>query len=147
MKSLVGSLLAVVTIVAIVQGEISGRRRKAPIMDNHKSELLETLGTVSKFAGTLAGKVVVRSREISDCVKNMMTAKLEPSTKATESIKSQAKLKKKTDRPESSRSPQSRSRPEAGLGENAAAEAKKPKRPVIKSRKSGVKSSRTTARN
>ena len=66
-------------------------------MDNPKSELLGTVETVSKFAGTLAGKVVVRSREISDCVKNMMTAKLEPkpkpSTKATESIKSQAKKK------------------------------------------------------
>ena len=66
-------------------------------MDNHKPELLETVETVSKFAGTLAGKVVVRSKEISDCVKNMMTAKLEPkpepSTKATESIKSQAKKK------------------------------------------------------
>ena len=137
-------------------------------MDNHKSELLETVETVSKFAGTLAGKVVVRSKEISDCVKNMMTAKLEPkpepSTKATESIKSQAKkkiaeiekkettskqtkLKKKTDRPESSRSPQSRSRPEAGSGENAAVETQKPKRPVTKTKKSSVKSSRSTAKN
>jgi len=64
-------------------------------MNNHKSELLETVETVSEFAGTLAGKVVGRSREISDCVKNMMAAKLEPkpepSTKATESIKSQTK--------------------------------------------------------
>ena len=66
-------------------------------MDNHKTELLETVETASKFAGTLAGKVMVRSREISDCVKNMMTAKLEPKpelpTKVTESIKSQAKKK------------------------------------------------------
>ena len=55
-------------------------------MDNHKSELLETVETVSKFAGTLAGKVVVRSREISDCAKNMMTAKPRPNiiTKPTE---------------------------------------------------------------
>ena len=63
-------------------------------MDNHKSELLETVETVSKFAGILAGKVVVRGRKICDCVKNMKAAKLEPkpepSTKATESIKSQA---------------------------------------------------------
>ena len=63
-------------------------------MDNHKSELLGTVKSVSEFAGTLAGKVVVRSREISDCVKNMMTAKPEPKpeppTKVTESIKSQA---------------------------------------------------------
>lgn len=137
-------------------------------MDNHKSELLETLETVSKFAGILAGKVVVRSKEISDCVKNMMTAKLEPkpepSTKATESIKNQAKkkiaeiekrkttskqarLKKKIDMTESSRSPQSRSRPKAGLGENAVVEAQKPKRPVTKTKKSSVKSSRSTAKN
>ena len=137
-------------------------------MDNYKSEFLETVETVSKFAGTLAGKVVVRSKEISDCVKNMMTAKLEPkpepSTKATESIKSQAKkklaeiekkettskqakLKKKTDRPESSRSPQSRSMPKASLGKSAAVEAQKPKRPVTKTKKSSVKSSRSTAKN
>ncbi|MBA7610345.1 hypothetical protein ES703_17553 [subsurface metagenome] len=118
-------------------------------MDNYKSELLETLETVSKFAGTLAGKVVVRSKEISDCVKNMMTAKLEPkpeaSTKATESIKNQAK--KKIDMTESSRSPQSCSRPKAGLGENAVVEAQKPKRPVTKTKKSSVKSSRSTAKN
>lgn len=66
-------------------------------MDKHKSELLGTVETVSKFAGTLAGKVVVRSREISDCVKNMMAAKPEPKpespAKPTESIKSQAKKK------------------------------------------------------
>jgi len=60
-------------------------------MNNHKSELLETVETVSEFAGTLAGKIVICSREISDCVKNMMIAKPEPPTKATESIKNQAK--------------------------------------------------------
>ena len=66
-------------------------------MGNHKSGFLETVETVSKFAGTLAGKVVTCSREISDCVKNIMAAKVEPkpesSTKTTESIKSQAKKK------------------------------------------------------
>jgi len=137
-------------------------------MDNPKSELLETVEIVSEFAGTLAGKVVVRSREISDCVKNMMTAKLEskpvPSTKATESVNShakkkitdiekkettskQAKLKKQTDRPVSSRSPQSSSRPKADLGENAVVEAQKPKRPVTKTKKSSVKSNKSTAKN
>ena len=68
-----------------------------PIMDNHKSELLETVDTVSKFAGSLAGKVVVYSRGITDHLKDMMAAKLEPkpepSTKATKSTKSPAKAK------------------------------------------------------
>jgi hypothetical protein len=63
------------------------------MMDNHKSELLETVETVSKHAGTLAGRVVVRSKKIADCLKNLATAKPEPSTKATESMKSQAKKK------------------------------------------------------
>ena len=51
------------------------------MMDNHKSEFLETVETVSKFAGTLAGKLVVCSKEICDCAKNMMAAKLEPKPK------------------------------------------------------------------
>jgi hypothetical protein len=66
-------------------------------MDNHKSELLETLGIIFKFAGTLAGEVVVCSKEVSDCVKNIMAEKpenkSEPSTKTTESIKNQTKKK------------------------------------------------------
>jgi len=83
-------------------------------MANRKLELLVTVETVSKFAGILAGKAVVRSREIGDCVKNMMTAKLEPqpkpSTRATESIKSHArnkpankqdKLEEKSEKPKS----------------------------------------------
>ena len=68
-----------------------------PITDNHKSEFLETVETLSEFAGILAGKAVACSREISDCVKNMMDAKLElkpeSSAKTAESIKSQAKKK------------------------------------------------------
>ena len=134
-------------------------------MDNHKSELLETVETVSKFAGTLAGRVVVRSKEIADCVKNLATTELDPKpASSTETIKSQAKkriaemekekatakqakLKKKTDRPESSRSPQSSSTPKAGLGEKAVVEAQKPKRPVTKTKKSSVKSSISTAKN
>ena len=134
-------------------------------MDNHKSELLETVETVSKFAGTLAGRIVVRSKEIADCVKDLATTKLEPKPASpAETIKSQAKkkiaeiekketpskqakLNKKTDRPERFRSPQSRSRPKAGLGENAVVEAQKPKRPVTKTKKSSVKSNRSTAKN
>jgi len=37
-------------------------------MDNHKSELLETVETVSKFAGTLAGKVATRIKDEHNCM-------------------------------------------------------------------------------
>ena len=135
-------------------------------MDNQKSELLETVETVSEFAGTLAGRVVVRSREIVDCIKNLATATLEPKPEpSTESTKSQAKknhaevekkkmatskqarLKKKMDTPESSGTRRGRSRPKAGSGENAAVEGQKPEQPVTKSKKSSVKSSRSAAKN
>ena len=99
-------------------------------MDNYKSELLGTVETVSKFAGTLTGKVVVHSREISDCVKNMMAAKLEPkpkpSTKATESIKSQAKKK---------------------LAELEKEKPEKPKPAVTRAKKTSVKPKSKIARN
>lgn len=66
-------------------------------MDNHKSELLETVELVSKFAGTLAGKAVVYSKDICDCAKNIMAAKPEakqkPPTVVTESIKGHAEKK------------------------------------------------------
>ena len=102
-------------------------------MDNYKSELLGTVETVSKFAGTLAGKVVVRSREISNCVKNMMTAKPEPkpkpSIKATESIKSQAKKKLAESEKEKPATKQGK------LGEKP----QKPKPAVTRAKKTSVK--------
>ena len=137
-------------------------------MDNHKSELLGTVETVSKFAGTLAGKVVVRSKEITDCVKNMMIAKLEPkpepSTKATESIKSQAKkrlaemekekpavkqskLKEKTEKSKHSNASQSCLKPKAGKKTSIAAKSQKRQPPVTKKKKSNVKPSGPSAKN
>ena len=137
-------------------------------MDNHKSELLETVETISKFAGTLAGKIVGRSREISDCVKNMMAAKLEPkpepSTKASESIKSQAKkkiaemekekvttkqgkLKADTEKSKPSSSSQSCPKPKAGEKRSIAAKSQKHPPAVTKTKKSNVKPDGPTAKN
>jgi len=137
-------------------------------MNNHKSELLETVETVSKFAGTLAGKVVVRSREISDFVKNIMKAKLEPkpvqSTKATESIKSQAKkkivemekkrttsnqakLKEDTEKSEPFSGSQSCPKPKAGKKTSIAAKSQKCHPTVTKKKKPNVKPGGPTAKN
>jgi len=43
-------------------------------MDNHKSELLETLETVSEFAGTLAGKAATIGGEIADLASGSVSA-------------------------------------------------------------------------
>ena len=138
-------------------------------MDNHKSELLETVEAVSKFAGILAGRVVVRSKKIADCVKNLATAKLEPkpepSTKVTESIKSQAKkrivemekkkatskqakLKGKTEKSKPSSGSQSCLKHKAGEKKTSiVAKSQKRQPPVTKKKKSNVKLSGPTAKN
>ena len=120
-------------------------------MDNHKSELLETVETVSKLAGTLAGRVVVRSKKIYDCVKDLTTAKPEPSTKVTESIKSQAKkriavmekkkatskqtkLKEKTEKSKPLNGSQSCLKPKADEETSIAAESQKRQALVIKTK-------------
>ena len=66
-------------------------------MDNHKSELLESMEILSHYVGTLAGKVVICSKEVGDYVKNMIVAnpgtEPESSTQRTESVKSRSKKK------------------------------------------------------
>jgi len=137
-------------------------------MDNHKSKLLETVEAVSKFAGTFAGRVVVRSKEIADCVKNLATAKLEPkpepSTKVTESTKSQAKkkiaemekkkatskqakLKEKTEKSKPPSGSQSCTKTKAGEKTNIIAISQKHQPPVTKKKKSNVKLTGPTAKN
>ena len=134
------------------------------MINNHKSELLETVETVSKLAGTLAGRVVVRSKKIADCVKDLATAKPEPSTKVTESIKSQAKkriaemekkkatskqakLKGKTKKSKPSSDSQSCLKPKAGEKTSIVAKSQKRQPPVTKKKKSNVKPSGPTAKS
>jgi len=139
-----------------------------PIMDNHKSELLETVDTVSKFAGSLAGKVVVYSRGITDCLKDMMAAKPEPKpeppTKATESTKSAAKeklaeieeekpaakqpeLKEDTGKPKLSSDSQGCPRPKADKKTSITAKSQKRQPAVTRKTKSNVTPSGPTAKN
>lgn len=134
------------------------------MMNNHKSELLETVETVSKLAGTLAGKVVVRGKKIADFVKDLATAKPEPSTKITESIKSQAKkriaetekkkaaskqakLKKKIERLKPLNGSQSCSNPKAGEKTSIAAKSQKRQPLLSRKKRSNVKPSGPTAKN
>jgi hypothetical protein len=104
---------------------------------------------MSKLAGTLAGRVAVHSKQIADCVKNLATAKPEPSTKVTESIKSQARkriaetekkkatskqarLREKTDKSKPLNGPQRCSKPKAGERTSIAAKSQKHQPLVIK---------------
>jgi hypothetical protein len=66
--------------------------KKGRMMGNRKSELSETVEAVSKYVGTLAGKVVVSSKEFVDCIKNLATTKPEPKKELSRaSVESQAK--------------------------------------------------------
>ena len=132
---------------------------------NHKSELLEGVEAVCEFVGTLAGKVVVRSKEIADCVKNLATTKLEPKpASSTGSIKSpakkklaemekekptakQSKLKEKTEKSKHSTASQSRPKPKAGVKTNFTVKTQKRQPPVTKTKKTNAESNVTTARN
>ena len=133
-------------------------------MDNHKSELLETVDTVSKFAGSLVGKVVVYSREITDHLKDMMAAKPEPSTKATKSTNSPAKeelaeieeekpaakqpeLKEDTEKPKPSSDSQGCPRPKANKKTSITAKSQKHQPAVTRKRKSNVTPSGPTAKS
>ena len=133
-------------------------------MDNHKSELLETVDTVSKFAGSLVGKVVVYSREITDHLKDMMAAKPEPSTKATKSTNSPAKeelaeieeekpaaklpeLKEDTEKPKPSSDSQGCPRPKANKKTSITAKSQKHQPAVTRKTKSNVTPSGPTAKS
>ena len=142
-------------------------KKKGKIMDNHKSALLETIEHMSKFAGSLTGRVVVCSKEFADCVKNIATAKLEPKpepySKTAEATKSQAKkeiaesekkkatseqekMKKKTEKSKPSGGSQSYPKTKAGEKTKIIAISKKRRTTVTKKKKSNTKTSGPTAK-
>jgi len=137
-------------------------------MKNDTSEYTGVVKTVSRFAGGLVGTLVVAGKEIAHYVNNTMTAKLEsksvPSTKVTESIKSeakkriaeiekeeatsnQAKLKEETEKSGPSSDSQNCLNPKVSEETNVAAKSQKRQHPVTKKKTSTVKSGRPTAKS
>jgi hypothetical protein len=135
-------------------------------MDSHKSKLLETMEHVSKFAGSLTGKVVVCSKEIADYAVNLAIGKPvpKPSSKAAEATKSQAtkeiaepeekkatseqeQLKKKTDKSKPSVGSQSCPKTKAGEKPEIIAISKKRRPTVTKKKKSSTRTSGPAAKN
>ena len=136
-------------------------------MKNDTSEYTGVVKSVSRFAGSLVGTLMVAGKEVADCVKNTMTAKLKskpvPSTKVTESIKSQAKkriaeiekekatskqakLKEKSEKSEPSSDSQSCLNPEVSEETSVAAKSQKRRPSTTRKKTSNVEHGESTAK-
>ena len=137
-------------------------------MKNDTSEYTGVVEAVSRFAGGLVGTLVIAGKDVAYFVKNTMTVKLEskpvPSTKVTESIKSQAKkriaeiekekatskqaeLKEKTEKSEPLSDSQSCLNPKVSEEASVAVKSQKRQPPVIRKKTSNVKPSGLTAKS